>query len=353
MGAQALLFIHHMTAGAWSFPIQRMLEASTRTIYVLGSIFLVYVVLAATGFNHNYNVWMESDNPLITAKDWYLNTPQWTMRSFAYILIAMFMANRFSAWSKQLDDTGDALIIVKFRRRAPVALLVYCVIMTFAPLDWVMSIEPLWFSTIYGPLFAISQALTLLTIFVLILERLAQEKPMAAIVQVESYHMLSTFMFVFTVMWGYMSFSQFLIIWSGNLPEEIPYYLTRNTRFYLGLTIILIVGHFSIPFMGLMQKHRMKNKIGRLKLMCYFMFAMRLCDLFYTINPAFHPKEIAADVPGPWLEVFAYGSMALGFVAFWLFLFIGQLNKMNLMPKNDPRMYAALPHVNEEMFENV
>ncbi|MFP6584155.1 MAG: hypothetical protein VCD00_16575, partial [Candidatus Hydrogenedentota bacterium] len=155
MGSQGMLFMHHMTAGAWSFPIQRMLEASSRTIFVLGSIFLLgYVGTVAFGINHNYNVWIDSDNPIVQSKSWWLNLPFWTIRSVIYIVVAMGMARLFSNWSKKLDDTGDALITLKFRKAAPVCLLVYCAIMTFAPLDWVMSLEPEWFSTIYGPLFA-------------------------------------------------------------------------------------------------------------------------------------------------------------------------------------------------------
>lgn len=361
MGSQALLYIHHMTAGAWSFPIQRMLEASARTIYVLGPLFLVYVIMVALGVNQNYEVWIApSDDVALKAvvegKAWWLNQRDWVIRSFIYIGLAMFMAHRFTVWTKELDDTGDALVTLKFRRWSPIFLLIYCGIMTFAPLDWVMSLEPTWFSTIYGPLFAVSQALTIMAVFILILERLAREKPMSAIIQVENYHMLSTFMFAFTVMWAYMSFSQFLIIWSGNLPEEIHYYLSRNTDFYVGLSLLLMVGHFFIPFLGLLQKHRLKNKINRVKMMCYFMLIMRLCDLFYIVNPAFKEKAITHDITanpaGPWFELVVYVSMALGLLALWFYLFSGQLAKMNLMPKNDPRMYKAISHIKEEMFEN-
>ena len=362
MGSQALLYIHHMTAGAWSFPIQRMLEASARTIYVLGPIFLIgYVAMAAIGVNQNYEVWIHPHEgalkTIIESKAWWLNVPGWAGRSVLYILLAMGMAYVFSNLSKKLDDTGDALITLQFRKLSPVFLLVYCGIMTFAPLDWVMSLEPAWFSTIYGPLFAISQALTIMAVFILILERLARDKPMSAIIQVENYHMLSTFMFAFTLMWAYMSFSQYLIIWSGNLPEEIHYYLARNTNFYIGLSLLLMVGHFFIPFLGLLQKHRLKNKIYRLKLMCYFMLIMRLCDLFYIIHPSFQDKalthDITADPGAPWFDLVVYVAMALGLLALWFYLFIGQLSKMNLLPKNDPRMYKAISHINEEMFENV
>lgn len=353
MGAQALLYIHHMTAGAWTFPIQRMLEASTRTLRYLWIPFFIYCVLVALGINKNYDVWIHSDSAVVATKAWWLNKNFWLFRSFLYITILIGMAELFSKWSRDLERTGDALIIKKFRRVSPPFLLVYCMIVTFAPLDWVMSLEPEWFSSIYGPLFAMSQALTLLAVFILLLDKLAQEKPMSTVVTVESYHMLSTFMFVFTVLWAYMSFSQFLIIWAGNLPEEIHYYLARNTNFYVGLTAILMVGHFFVPFFGLMQKHRMKNKIGRVRKMCYFMIMMRMADIFYFVNPSFHShKGFSEDPGGPWLEVVAYVSMAIGLLAFWLFFFIKELGTMNLMPRNDPRLYAALSHIDEELFEN-
>ena len=353
MGSQALLFIHHMTAGAWSFPIQRMLEASARTLKYLAVPFVVYVVLVMLGINENYNVWIESESVVVNSKTWYLSLNFWAIRSFVYLAILIGMSHVFSKWSRELEATGDALIIKKFRFWAPPALLMYCVIITFAPLDWVMSLEPEWFSTIYGPLFAIGQALTILAVFILLLEKLAQSKPMSAVVTVESYHMLSTFMFVFTVLWGYMSFSQFLIIWAGNLPEEIHYYLARNTNFYVGLTAVLMVGHFFVPFFGLMQKHRLKNKINRVKFMCYFMIAMRMADAFFVVNPSFQPhKGFLESVPGPWLELFAYVAMAIGLMSVWLYFFIKELATSNLMPKNDPRLYAAMSHVEEELFEN-
>jgi hypothetical protein len=353
MGSQALLFIHHMTAGAWSFPIQRMLEASTRTIRYLAPLFIVYSLLVLAGINENYNVWIVDPSVVVQNKAWFLNVNFWVIRTIVYIAILWGMAEIFSKWSRELDKTGDALVIKKFRFYAPPALLMYCLVITFAPLDWVMTLEPEWFSTIYGPLFAISQVLTILSIFVLLLDKLSQSKPMSSVVTVESFHMLTTFMFVFTVLWGYMSFSQFLIIWAGNLPEEIHYYLARNTEFYVGLTVVLVVGHFFIPFFGLMQKHRIKHKISRIRKMCYFMIAMRFADVFYVINPSFQAhKEFAATVDGPWLELAAYVTMAIGLIGYWLYFFIRELGTMDLMPKNDPRLYEAITYVDEETFEN-
>lgn len=367
MGSQALLYIHHMTAGAWSFPLQRMFEASARTLKPLMIPFAIYWLGVAFGFNHNYDVWITPDksnvlHDIIVSKGWWLDKEFWLVRTALYMVILLFMATKMSKWSSELEESGDALITLKFRKWAPVFLLVYSVIITLYPLDMVMSLEPTWFSTIYGPLFGISQFLTILVMFIILLSKLAEEKPMSAVVTNETYHMMSSFCYAFVVMWAYMSFSQFLIIWSGNLPEEIEYYLTRNTHFYVFISVIMIVGHFFAPFFALLQKHLIKTKLNRLKKVCYFILVMRLFDLFYMINPAFQEHKaynldeggfISGLMAGPWLELFGYFAMGIAMLSYWLFFFVKELGTIGLMPKNDPRMYDALSHVDEELFENV
>jgi len=282
-----------------------------------------------------------------------LNKTGWLVRSAIYILLSIGLASIFSKWSRDLETTGDALITLKFRRFAPPAMLIYVGIITFAPLDWVMSLEPEWFSTMYGPLFAISQGLTLFAVCILLLDRMATEKPMSTVVSSENYHMLATFMCAFVVLWTYMSFSQFLIIWSGNLPEEIHYYLNRSTGFNQVLIITLMVGHFFIPFMVLLQR-KAKYNLNVIRKVCYAMLCMRLVDLFYIINPAFHHLENWGDpAPVPYVDIIAYVSMAIGLTGFWLYFFLGELKKMPLMPKNDPRLYKAISYIDEEVFENV
>lgn len=358
MGSQALLYIHHMTAGAWSFPLQRMFEASARTIFPLMVPFGIYWVTVLLGINQNYDAWINpSDNAMhdiIVSKDWWLNKPFWLIRTALYMVLLWGMSSKMSKWSKQLDETGDALITLKFRRFSPVFLLAYSIIITLYPLDMVMSLEPAWFSTIYGPLFGISQFLTILVMFILILSLLAEDETMGKVVTNETYHMMSSFTYAFVVMWGYMSFSQYLIIWSGNLPEEIQYYLVRNSSFYIGITVIMIVGHFFAPFFALLQKHLIKTKLNRLKKVCCFILFMRMFDVFYMINPAFQEVDGFVVTSGtPWLELIAYIGMGVALMSYWFFFFVKELGTMNLMPKNDPRMYAALSHVDEEMFENV
>jgi len=354
-GSLALLFLHHMTAGHWSFPVQRVFEASARTLKWLAIPFAIYWLGVLLGFNHNYDVWIlnPEGSAVVASKGWWLNKNFWLLRSVIYLALGIGMASLFSKWSRDLEITGDALITLKFRRFAPPAFLVYVVIITLSPLDWVMSLEPEWFSTMYGPLFAISQGLTLFAVCILVLERLATEKPMSIVVSSENYHLLATFMCAFVVLWTYMSFSQFLIIWSGNLPEEIHYYLNRSTGFNQSLIIILMVGHFFIPFLVLLQR-KAKYNLNVIRKVCYAMLCMRMVDVFFIVDPAFHHLEKWGDpAPVPWADIIAYSAMALGLAGFWLFFFLREMKKMSLMPKNDPRLYKAISYIDEEVFENV
>jgi len=354
-GSMALMFIHHMTAGQWSFPLQRQFEAAGRTIKWLAIPFAVYVISVPLGFNNLYDVWNSDDaSAIVQTKSWWLSQNFWLLRNAIYFIIMIGLAETFSKWSKELETTGDALVTLKFRKLAPVALLCYVGVITFAPLDWVMSLEPEWFSTMYAPLFAISQCLTVFILSVLILEKMAQEKPMSNVVTTENYHLLGTFMCGFVVLWTYMSFSQFMIIWAGDLPEETHYYLNRSTGFYQIIIVMLVVGHFFAPFLILLQR-KVKYNINILRKVCYFMLFMRLVDLFYTINPAFHPVEAWGAEPTsfPLVDIFAYLGMVAALGGFWMYFFLGELTKMPFMPKNDPRLYKAISHIDQEALEHV
>jgi hypothetical protein len=352
-GSMALMFIHHMTAGQWSFPLQRIFEAAGRTIKWMAIPFAVFVICVWLDLNKMYNVWTDTENPIVQTKSWWLNLPFWTLRNVIYFVAMIGLAETFSKWSKELESSADALVTLKFRRLAPVGLLIYVAILTFAPLDWVMSLEPQWFSTMYAPLFAISQGLTVFILSVLILEKMAQEKPMSNVVTTENYHLLGTFMCAFVVLWTYMSFSQFMIIWSGNLPEEIHYYLSRSTGFYQIIIALLVIGHFFLPFLILLQR-KVKYNINVLRKVCYAMLFMRLIDLFYIINPAFHQLEVWGEPqPIPGWDIVAYLAMVAGLGGFWMYFFLGELTKMPFMPKNDPRLYKAISHIDQEALEHV
>lgn len=345
LGSIALLCIHHMTGGAWSFVSQRIMEAASRVLPVWIVLFIPIWLGPKFGLNNLYDAWVKvtpEQNEIIYNKVLFLDPEFWMLRAVVYFAIwtgIMYLLNR---WSKQLDDTGDGLIVLKFRRFAPPALIVYCLTMTLAATDWVMSLEPEWYSTIYGPLFWISQGLSVLAFSIIILSFLAEEKPLSRFVTIENYHHLANLMLGFTVIWAYMSFSQYLIIWSGNLPEEITYYhyRYRSSTGWTVVALMLMFFHFLVPLLVLIHR-RFKLNVALLRKGCYWMLAMRLVDVFWFINPAFHydsPGIHAADV-------ITYFLLFLGLGGVWLWFFLGTLRQRALISLNDPRLYEAVKHM--------
>jgi hypothetical protein len=211
--------------------------------------------------------------------------------------------------------------------------------MTFAAVDWGQSLEPEWFSTMYAPLTWISQGLTTFAVTTLILSQLQDQKPLSRYINVDHFHIFGTWMCAFIVLWTYMSYSQFLIIWSGNLPEEIAYYLARSRNPIYGTVIsILMVGHFFLPFMVLLQR-RIKRNVTTLCWVAFWVLAMRLVDIFFWFNPAFHHGDPEVV---PYIDMAVYACALLGFGGLFFWYFLGQLTKMPILALNDPRLYEAL-----------
>ncbi len=342
IGSIALLFIHHMTSGAWSFVIQRILEANTRVLPLVGILFIPILLgpLTNSGVHDLYDAWVHPSGTMgenIELKAAYLNPQAWAARAALYFTIFGSMAFLLNTWSKRLDDTANVNITLNFRRLSPPAQLLWCITMTFAPLDWMMSLEPSWYSTIYGPHTWISQGLTLLAFSTIILSYIGEEKPLSQYLRVEHFHHLGNLMMAFTVLWAYMSFSPFLIIWAGNLPEEISYYIARWTPEHNILAVILMFFHFFLP-LNILLHRRFKKSVTTLRKICVYILIMRCVDVFWVINPSFH-----VDAPGIyWQDVLTHLCVLGGMFSLWFYFFVGQLQKRPLLSLNDPRLYEAV-----------
>lgn len=204
--------------------------------------------------------------------------------------------------------------------------------MTFASIDWVMSLDPHWFSTIFGFMFVIGQALLTLAFAVIVIGQLSTVKPLADVLKKQHFHDLGNLMLAFVSLWAYMSLSQFLIIWSGNLPEEIPWYLHRLHGGWQWLALFVVIFHFALPFIVLLSR-RTKRNITVLSRVAVAMVFMRLVDLFWIIAPSFHPDKFSFH----WLDVAA----PIGIGGLWVAAFVWQLKGRALLPVNDPRLEEA------------
>lgn len=347
LGCLSALMLHHMVQGRWGFMIQRILESGARTLPITAILFLPILFLAGSSLYP----WMPGgamvDSEIVQDKLGYLNHSFFTVRAFIYFAIWLGLTFILTGLSRRLDQSGDQRLCLKMRWVSGPGLVVYVMTMTFAMTDWGMSLEPEWFSTIYAPLFIVGQGLACLAFSTIILSKIATSEPHSNVMSTDYYHHLGSLMCGFVVLWSYMSFSQFLITWSGNLPEEIPWYLNRQSPGLNLVAVLLILFHFALPLFILMQR-RVKRAATALVAMSFWIFIMRFVDVYWIVTPAFHPGQVGLHI----LDIAAQ----VGVGGIWIYFFTAQLRKVPLLPLNDQRMEAALAksvaHGHQEALEH-
>lgn len=347
VGSLAVVMVHHLCGGSWSYVIQRICEAGSRTLsffFVAGLIILVGGALCT----HVYP-WMSEEilhkHHIVENKILFLNFGTFTACFFAYFAVWGLLAYFYNHWSLKLDQSGDQKYIGKMKFWAAPGLILYVLTMTFAATHWAMSLEPEWFSTIYGAWLIGSYALTVIAFSTIVLSYVAEEKPLSELVTSKQYHHLGNFMLGFTVFWAYTSFSQFLLIWNANLPEEIGYYLHRQGGGLTVLSVFLMVFHWFAPMFILLMRNQ-KTNIAKLRRIAIYILLVRMLDVYWNIAPSFSDSRAADGVSGyinP-ATVLLGLSAVVGLGGFWLYTFLGQLKKRPLAPLNDPRRELMFPH---------
>jgi hypothetical protein len=330
LGCMGILLLHHTVGGKWGMLIRRMCEAGSRTLPYM-AILLVPILLSIP----TLYPWARPDaihNANITAKAAYLNVPFFLVRVVFYFLLWTFYAWRLSTWSAAQDQTGDERLVGKMRAVSAPGLVVFTFVTTFAFIDWIMSLEPNWFSTIYGVMFLVGQVLESFAFVIALVIVLSKLSPLKEYVTTQHLHDLGNMMFAFMVLWAYLSFSQFIIIWAGNLPEETPWYLRRLRGGWGWVALTLVIFHFATPFVLLLMR-KIKRQSGRLIKVCLLLIVIRLVDVYWVVEPAFYDQQLKVN----WMDFvtpFALGGL-------WLALFFWQLKSRPLVPIKDPRLQGA------------
>jgi hypothetical protein len=332
LGSMALLMVQHLSGGAWGVVIRRPLEAATSTLPVMAVLF----VPIALGMHSLYEWTHEGalNDPVIAAKAPYLNTPFFLARAVFYLLVWNVIGHLLLKWSKEQDQTGDPGLADKLSYLSGGGLVVYTLTVTFAVTDWLMSVNPHWFSTMWGPLFMVGQGLGALAVTINVLVFLMASSPMNRVLTSHHFHDLGKFLFAFLMLWAYLSFSQFLIVYSANLAEEVPYYLLRWQGGYQYVTTALIFLHFIIPY-ALLLSRDVKRGISRLRAIAAWLLLMRIVDHFWQVGPEFHGtlSVSVVDIALP---------IALGGI--FLTLYAMRLKSMPLLPVHDAGLEKALTH---------
>jgi hypothetical protein len=338
LGCLALGMVHQLSGGAWGVVIRRPIGAATRTLPIMTALFLPI----AFGVRYLY-VWTNADlvahDEILQHKHLYLNTPFFLVRAAIYFAVWNALAYFLNTWSLRQDrGDQDQRIARRMQMLSGGGLLAYGFTITFASFDWMMSLEPHWFSTIYGVLIMGGQGLSSLAFLIVVLVWLSRRAPLDRIVVPAHFHDLGNLMLAFVMLWAYFSFSQYLIIWSGNLPIEIAWYMHRLETGWRAVGITLIVGHFVVPFVVLLSR-QVKRQPDLLLKVAVFVLLARLIDLFWLIAPEFHQHGLSIS----WLDIVL--PLALG--AIWVGCFIWQLRGRAILPVHDPEFDEALGRIIE------
>jgi hypothetical protein len=333
LGSLALLMVHHLVGGQWGMVMRRTLEASTRTL-PLAAVMLVPVLLSMPVLYSWARPDVVAADRILQQKAFYLNVPFFIGRAVFYFAvwgIFVYVLNRLTA--KQ--DAGDADAKRRLNNISGPGVVVFALTVTFAVLDWAMSLDPHWHSTIFGVIFMVGQVLSTLSVVTLCLWMLMEHAPMKGLVRPNHFHDIGNLMLAFTMLWAYTSFSQFLIIWSGNLPHEIPWFIHRLHGGWGVIAIGLIVFHWAVPFLLLLMRFN-KRKAGMLSKIAILILIIRVIDLTWIVQPNFSPDRFSLH----YLDLAA----PMGLFGLWLAFFARQLKARPLEPTEIERLAASAGH---------
>jgi hypothetical protein len=337
LGSMAIIMIRHLTGGGWGVVIRRIQGAAMRTLPLL---FVLFVPIALGGMSYLY-IWAR---PLDQIADkhlrehledltrTYLTRTGFVYRAIFYFVIWNLLSYLLSKWSKEGDQPNSPDNTNRFKAVAGPGLILYGFTISFAAIDWVMSIDPSWISTIFGLVILIGEVLSAMC-FAIVIERILYSyKPMSEMLKPDFVHDHGKWVLAFTMVWAYFNFSQWLIIWAGNLPTEITYYIRRINGGWGYVALFVVIFHFAVPFAILLSRS-FKRNIHKLVWLAAWMLFMRYVDLLWIIEPNFSQtlKITLADIVLP----FAIGGL-------WLAYFFRNLSALPLLPLYDPSAEEVL-----------
>ena len=330
LGGLFLTIVHHLFDAAWSAPIRRVAEQLACGSVAMALLFIPLAFLAPRLYS-----WMDpaSAGPILHAKSGYLNKPFFYLRAIVMFAVWIFLSHRLRYWSLRQDQTGAAESTYKMRVLAGAGVFLFALTLTMAAIDWMKSLQFQWFSTMYGVYyFAGSVWLTLATMYLLV-TWLRRAGTLSQVVQARHMKDIGVLMFAFTVFYAYIHFSQYLIIWNGNLPEETFWYALREKGYWWGSGMVLVFGHFLAPFLLLLRIDAKLN-LWLMVPLCLWAWAMHFVDMSFNVLPPLHLE----DFPWRWTDVAAF--LFIGGVAAYAFL--RNLAAHPAYALKDPRLKESL-----------
>ena len=337
LGALFFVLIQYASQGGWGIVVRRIGETTFATLPLMALLFLPVLLGRRELFSWAVPGAAEQD-ALLRWKAPFLNVPFFTIRAAIYFGLWSLIAVLYYRGSHRQDETGDPAVSARLRRFAGPAIIVLALTQTFASVDWIMSLTPHWYSTMFGVYFFAGSFVGFIALLSVAAVATRGAGLLDTVITTEHLHDLGKFLFAFTAFWAYIAFSQFFLMWYGNMPEETIWYKARLEGSWKAVSILLMVGHFGAPFLYLMGR-AVKRRGWTLALGGLWLLAMHFVDLYWQVMPTLHPEGVRPSV----LDVAAFvaiGGCFLG-AAGWL------MRRQALVPLRDPRLAESLA------FENV
>jgi hypothetical protein len=344
VGCLGLAMLSQLTGGLWGLVPRRFHEAAARTLPAMAVLFVPVLL----GLSSLY-VWARPEvvaaDELIRSKTPYLNVPFFVARAALYFAVWSGLALLVSRWSTQQDAQADPGRAGRLRGVSGVGLVALSGTTTFAAIDWGMSLAPHWFSTMYGVLFIVGWTLSALSFTIVLMAHLSRESPVGEALQPGTVHDLGKLLLAFTMLWAYVNFSQFLIVWSGNISEETPFYVQRLHGGWGVIAVVLLLFHFALPF-ALLLSRPLKRNARSLAVVAGLMLLMQLVDLYWLIGPDLLTQGHGhAPLRFHWMDLAA----TLGIGGLWLFLFARQVRTRPVLPLGEPAVRGLVERRAEAM----
>jgi hypothetical protein len=336
LGALFFILVHFATKAGWGVAVRRLAEDVAGTLPVLALLFLP-LLLGLSELYHWSDPAAVSHDPLLASKAGYLNRGFFLFRAVLYFAVWTALALFYVRGSRRQDDTGDERITRRLTAFAGPALIVFALSVSFASIDWIMSLEPHWYSTVFGVYVFAGCVVSFFSLLVVVSALLGRSGVLRGVITAEHYHDVGKLMFTFIVFWAYIAFAQFFLIWYGNIPEETVWYLRRIDSGWLPVTLLLALGHFVVPFLYLMPR-TIKRRTPLLVAGAVWVLFVHLVDIYWLVMPTLHeggPHVTLLDVT-TFVAVFGLFSAAAG----WL------LTRRPLIPLRDPRLSESVAFEN-------
>ncbi len=351
LGSLAVLMIQYLTGGVWGIVIRRQLEAATRTLPLV-ALMVIPILLALPMLYPWARPEVVANDPLIQHKTIYLNVPFMIARAVIYFVVWIGAAMFLTRKAKEFEETGSPETALGLRKVSGLGLVALAITITFSTVDWGMSLDPHWFSTMYGLAFMIEHMLSAFAFAVVILVTLSGTRPLSEVLLPSHLRDLGNLLLAFVMLWAYLNFSQFLLIWYANLREEVTFYLPRMEGFWGGVSLLLIVFHFFLPFFMLLMR-AIKDRPSTIRLVAALILLMHLFSLLWLVVPSIqwaeahglglgagdgHGDAHAAGTPVSWIDF----VVPIGLLGLWFGFFINRLSTASLLPMNEPYVQEAL-----------